>query len=617
MQKKQQGSVWKTNPAVGDYTWSHYMAISSKKFTAANKKRNFYVCQEANVEIRNYLEGCYESDESDFELTPYWQLSQYEADLIASDRSTAIENGYTLWFPEELGDLIERLKRQGKSAAARYIAARIYSGSNPNLKSLTKDWVIRKSILASVAKEELTEVGVTIFNLQDIGIRFGWQARRFIDLYKLVRNPRRVWNSCYQVNKKSVLEVATTPNFNKLPHWVKKDLVLYAPQINIDRIGNIWRLPDCVKAWKYQPSLPKKIAEKVGRMSPRSRVIAAIAWKNAPMIWSWHDNYGKESRHENEMSFWKTFREISRKTLLELLPDMRAMYSIEKTIAITETWLKLPHGLLRDRYESRTSCSNNLHDNEQILVLTNLILNYASPEVACLECLGCKGKATVKLFQNANLSQVKWAIALGNKSPDKIQKILATAQIEWEPDAVDFLVSLPEKSQLKLLATTTFKYRGQVHAVTKDHIRDTGYLWSNLDQKPDMGRVRCWFSAHETLSKEFVKNLPDETLEIHPEWEQFDGLCAVDGTWELEFPQSVATLKYWGKTLQNCVGGYGPAIKQQRSVVFVVKENGLITHCVEMNPTRRIVDCQQFYKSCNRNPDPRIEREVLKAIALS
>ena len=593
------------------------MAISSKKFAAANKKRDFYSAQEADAEIRDYLEGCLEGcleNEIDSCLVPYWQLSQYEANLIACDRSAAFENGYTLWYPETLGDLIERLKRQGKSAAARYIAARIYSGSNPDLSFLAQDWVIRKSILSAVSREELASISVGILDLQHIGIKYGWQARRFIDLYKLTRNPRRVWNSCYQVNKRNVLQIATTPNFNKLPIWVKKGLVLYAPQINTDadRIGNIWRLPDCIKAWKYQPGLPKKIAEKVGRMSPRSRVIAAIAWKNAPMIQLWHDNYSKESRHENEMSFWKTFREISRKTLLELLPDMRAIYGIKKVISIAEMWLKLPHNILRDRYESLPVCSN---DNEEVLTLSNLILKYADPEMACLESLGCKGKATVGLFQKASLGQVKWAIALGNKSPDKIQKILSTSQIEWEPDAVDFLASLPEKSQLKMLATTTFKYRGQVQTLTKDHIRDTGYLWSNLPEKPDMGRVRCWFSAHETLSKEFVRNLPDEVLEIHPEWKQFDGLCAVDGTWEIEFPQSVATLKFWGQLLKNCVGGYGPAIQQRRSVIFVIKENGLPTHCVEMNPSRRIVDCQQFYKAGNSSPDPIIKREVLKAIS--
>ena len=140
------------------------------------------------------------------------------------------------------------------------------------------------------------------------------------------------------------------------------------------------------------------------------------------------------------------------------------------------------------------------------------------------------------------------------------------------------------QSRVRLLAATTFKYRGAVHPISDDYVRDTGYLWKNIPQKPELGRIRCWFSAHEQLSAAFVKSLPDEALPIPQGWERVDGLCSIDGSWSLEFPRRVATLKYYGEALRNCVGGYGSAIKSGRSVIFVVRERGILTIAVVTKP---------------------------------
>lgn len=107
-----------------------------------------------------------------------------------------------------------------------------------------------------------------------------------------------------------------------------------------------------------------------------------------------------------------------------------------------------------------------------------------------------------------------------------------------------------------------------------------------------------------------MKELPDEALPIPAGWERVDGLCSIDGAWTLEFPKRVATLKYYGETLRNCVGGYGPAIKFGRSVIFVVREKGLLTHCVEISSG----SVNQFYRSGNSSADWGIRESVEVAL---
>ena len=168
------------------------------------------------------------------------------------------------------------------------------------------------------------------------------------------------------------------------------------------------------------------------------------------------------------------------------------------------------------------------------------------------------------------------------------------------------------QARVRLLASTTFKYRGEIHPISNDHVRDTGYLWSQFEAeaKPDLGRVRCWFSAHETLASAYVETLPDESLPIPDGWERINGLCSVDGSWEIEFPQRVATLKYYGQALRNCIGGYGNAIKSGRSIIFSIRERGILTHCVEVANG----GVNQFCRSGNSDPDYGVKSAVIAAL---
>ena len=271
---------------------------------------------------------------------------------------------------------------------------------------------------------------------------------------------------------------------------------------------------------------------------------------------------------------------------------------------LAEIKLGLPFGFLFQSWGRLKYASKDVY--------LNAIASYGNPVKVCQNLFGNGGKRTVELFKSASKDAWQWASAVCFGNADAVQKVLAIAElISYQSDAVEFLKSLPMQSRIRLLGATTFKYRGQVQPISDDHVRDTGYLWSNIQQKPDLGRIRCWFSVHEQLSAAFVKELPDEALPIPAGWERVDGLCAVDGSWQLEFPKRVATLKYYGEVLRNCLGAYGPAIKSGRSVIFVVREQGLLTHCVEVCGD----NINQFYRAGNSSPDYGVKQSVELALS--
>jgi hypothetical protein len=556
------------------------MSITAARFSSRSVLVSRYSIAEAEQDIRDFLDGCYSTSN-------LWELSQEEADRIFADRG------------KDYDEFIKSPVLKGKSVGAKYIASRINSGAEPDLAQLSKDWWSHRAIKRALTREECREIGASISDLRNIDIKTSWQARRFYSLYRAVRVQDRSWGSCYQPNHGLVLKIATTPNYNKLPNWVKECLCTHAPahaKIGGDRIGNIWRLPACVKAWKWA-DFPKHIAEKVGAMSPKARMLAAFAWKTKD---TYSENWDQLSRPEIEADFWARFSQIQKASFKEQIQLMLPVMGWRVRIweAFLEQSLKLPHGVTQLKEATEAS-------------IMEVIAKYASPKVACQNLLGCSGKATVKVFQYARSDAWRWASAIAYGNADICQKILGmTTLIEWQPEVVDFLVSLPMSARIRLLQCTNFKYRGEVHPVSPDHIRDSGYLWNQLQGKPDLGRVRCWFSVHETLAAEYVKTLPDEVLPVPQGWEKVDGLCDVDGSWELEFPKRVATLKYWGEVLRNCVGGYGNAIKSGRSVIFAVREQGQLTHCVEFSNGY----CNQFYQAGNSSPNYSIKESVMLAL---
>jgi hypothetical protein len=623
------------------------MSLNSKKSPLAVRVRNSQTLEEALFEegvdlVAGRLENTFQLNSRD--------LTIEEIEFIQS-------------LPADGYDNFLRLL-EGKSPGAKYLAWQCYHATTRDkefdLAQTKKDWAAVKELRywAKSRTEDLKacglgydeylteggwtfsshvryynhEVEATRFHtcaetLLNIGIRFDWQAERFVNLYKEVMNGSRSWRSCYQVSQEKVLAIATTPNFNRLPLWVKKAMVnADAFEVNPDRIGNIWRLKHCARAWKWCGNLPKGIAERVGRMSVKSRLLAKFAWDEivGDDRAGWSFFHGHEWQHWNRQNltseFWLKFREFEQMNFGQLLPyimgykNYRDNYSRDYAIksycqTLLEVALELPH-------ESLPWNDLKWSKNQDQLLLG--LIDFLSPAKACEHLFGTTGKATVKAFQNSSPTPRKWAMVLVNGNADLLQKYLNLQEdlvIGFQEDAIPFLKSLSSEVALRMLQTTTFKVRGEVNNVDSNLVRDAGYLWNQLNKDgtgaPELGRVRCWLTVHETLAKEYVRRQPDYELKVNPDFKRVQGLCAVDGSWELEIPTCNAQLKLWGEQLSHCVGGYGQAVNSGRSIILAVREQGRVTHTVEMIPSNGSYKCQQFYGYRNNSaPDSLINSVI-------
>jgi hypothetical protein len=642
------------------------MSLNNKRIPLAVRVRNASTLQEAMFEegvdlVAGQLEIIFNTNTR--ELT--WEEIEYIQSLftVANKEWNSI-NFDTKSFEQ----LIE-----GKSRGARYLAYQVVEAEKQDkqfdMTQARKDWAATKELrywakshtedltLCGLGYEKyLTEDGIwkPVSRLYDrwnnyneknaekrfsvdtgmllsLGIRYAWQAERFLNLYKEVMNAKRSWRSCYQVNQEKVLQIATTPNYNRLPLWVKKAMVnADAFEVHSDRIGNIWRLRDCARAWKWCGNLPKGIAERVGRMPVKSRFLAKLAWDEivGDDRAGWSFFHGHEWQHWNRQNltseFWLKFREFEQMNFGQLLPYImgdengewsrsgysRKYYYIKKHYrTLLEVALNLPH-------ESLPWTKLNLSKNSDQLLLG--LVDFLSPQKACEHLFGTTGKATVKAFQNSSPTPRKWAMVLVNGNADLLQKYLNLQEdlvIGFQEDAIPFLKSLSSEVALRMLQTTTFKVRGEVNNVDSNLVRDAGYLWKQLNEDgtgaPELGRVRCWLTVHETLAKEYVRRQPDYELKVNPDFKRVQGLCAVDGSWELEIPTCNAQLKLWGEQLSHCVGGYGQAVNSGRSIILAVREQGRVTHTVEMIPSNGSYKCQQFYGYRNNSaPDSLIDSVI-------
>jgi|688.fasta_scaffold48077_2 hypothetical protein len=622
------------------------MSLNSKKSPLAVRVRNSQTLEEALFEegvdlVAGRLENTFQLNSRD--------LTIEEIEFIQSLPADGYDNFLQLL--------------EGKSPGAKYLAWQCYHATTRDkefdLAQTKKDWAAVKELRywAKSRTEDLKacglgydeylteggwtfsshvryynhEVEATRFHtcaetLLNIGIRFDWQAERFVNLYKEVMNGSRSWRSCYQVSQEKVLAIATTPNFNRLPLWVKKAMVnADAFEVNSDRIGNIWRLKHCARAWKWCGNLPKAIAERVGRMPVKSRFLAKLAWDEivGDDRAGWSFFHGHEWQHWNRQNltseFWLKFREFEQMNFGQLLPYIMGYKNYSRDYAIKsycqtllEVALELPHEALpwNDLKWSK---------NQDQLLLG--LIDFLSPAKACEHLFGTTGKATVKAFQNSSPTPRKWAMVLVNNNADLLQKYLnlpESSVIGFQEDAIAFLKSLSPEVALRMLQTTTFKVRGEVNNVDSNLVRDAGYLWKQLNEDgtgaPELGRVRCWLTVHETLAKEYVRRQPDYELKVNPDFKRVQGLCAVDGSWELEIPTCNAQLKLWGEQLSHCIGGYGQAVNSGRSIILAVREQGRVTHTIEMTPSGKFYGCQQFYGYRNSEPPSALRTSILRTL---
>ena len=273
------------------------MSLSAKSNAIAKR-----CCKQIAVRKKNQHESL-KAGLSDwgfeFQGGKLWDMEdsmQTTDDLWASDK-------LRFWEIDEIEKGIEdadfEQMLEGKSSGARYLARRLRQSSwqvyKPTITEILSDWAAIKELrhwmylqdAEYLKRMDLDSAG----KLLHLGIRFAWQAERFCQLYSEVCVENRPWGSCYQPSHGKVKALALTPNYNRLPLWVKKILVTTPQWVETNevtdsrpeggRIGNVWRLIDCAKAWKHAPYLPKGIAEKVGQMSLESRMLAAWAWEKA------------------------------------------------------------------------------------------------------------------------------------------------------------------------------------------------------------------------------------------------------------------------------------------------------------------------------------------------
>jgi hypothetical protein len=506
---------------------------------------------------------------------PDWQLTE---EMVAE-----IQSGL---YDYEFDALIE-----GKSWGAQWMARHARSHYMIlSLDQLRSDLAAYRDISRWMRnnKELCEAVDATPNKLLGLDLRFAWQARRFIELYSQVAVCGRPWGSCYQPDQRKVKAIALCPNFNRLPMWVKRTMVYSSISINTtDRVGNIWRYIPCAKAWKHAPNLPKRIAEKVGRLSIKARMLSAIAWQ------------------EDAESFWETLNQLLKAPLGEVLCrafSCRMNWGRRRYGQLIALYLGLPHDMV------------NLPREVDFEACLAHIEHHGSPEIVCQSLFGCSGKGTIAAFRNSDRNARDWAMQLAHGNPDLVQKYLGADCIPFQPDAVSFLLDLGDRAALRMVTTTTYKVRGETKPVEDYLVRDTGYLWSSIQNKPKLGRVRCWLSVHEDLARAFIAEQPDEALPINPDFAPLDGLAAIDKSWEIVFPRSTRDLKLWGQLLSHCVGGYGPAIKSGRSIIFAVLQDGRPTYTVEYSPCGEALLCRQFYGLRNCSAPHDLQREVQNAI---
>lgn len=563
------------------------MSLSSRKSPLAVRVRASMTLQEALFEEGyEYVAGKLE----DLLYNPR-QISEEEADYIYASRSFLTK--------EEMQEITS-----GKSRGAKYIAYRIFEGTEPNLRKLASDWAAHKELKSWLRIQDINwlikmDLATSSWNREEsrdifhyypgrligLGIRFAWQADRFCRLFAEVCNEKRSWRSCYQTNQAVVKDFALTANYNRLPVWVKRVLIETGNVPNADRIGNIWDLIPAAAGWKYHRNFPKSIAKRIGKLPIWKRMTAAKAWNKVSdggyslAYFRNHQSGWEYSTTRTEMinQFWVEFNKAASYNPVALLDGLAAVTSDKNQKFISrraEAVLSLPFGYL-----------NGVFDKSNLIEYYKL----ADQDALLKGLFGTNAKSVKSAWENCKPDQMRWAIGLAPKeNADVVCKFLTTpCVVVFQEDTVPFLKSLGDwKPQLRMIETTTYRVRGEEKVVEDFLVKDTGMLFNNLaDQCDDnnLGRVRCWLSAHEELGRRYIGTLPNSPVTVPTNWERVNGLCSVDGIWRIELPTSTAQLKFWGKQLHNCVGGYGVSINAGKCIVFVVYVNGLLTYCVEVS----------------------------------
>jgi hypothetical protein len=472
----------------------------------------------------------------------------------------------------------------GLTPGARWMARQIaFFHQKPDLKELSRSWLSwvalhewERNLEDLEWYQEKYKTKCLAVNLFYLKIQTGAHADRFLDLYEKVYDPSYSFASGSQIDQFRVRDVALTSNYNKLPVWVKKELIsayntTIATKDNGARVGDIWRLIPCAKAWKWCPALPKKVAERIGGMPVRYRVLASLAW-----------NSFSASDYWDISCFWGRLKEFSSKPALDLVPLLKnSTFNFYRGLEIL---LGVPYRSL-DHIEKELGRAHKFTSD----YLVDQLLDRVEPKDLCRSYFGTDKPSVLKAFiQAKGLNQLLWASNLGGNDPNIICKILSLPKvIPFEPEALPFLDSFTNvQSAIRLIQKTEYTYRGEEFEVIPNLVRDVGFIWSSIRDKSVLPqRLRCWFSIHEVFTAAYVEEMPDEPLPVNEKWVAVDGLSGINQDWELKLPTNTRDLKIWGRQLANCVGAYGKRIKEGSSIILAVLKGSLVVATIEVIPT--------------------------------
>jgi hypothetical protein len=281
---------------------SQKLSQKSKKFTKKFASISYRLKEEGlyfdgNVLIEDLNDNdhwfiCTDDAQSEFKWlwqNRPWLLSKPEAEAILDARGEKDWGGRYEWE-----DIYNSLLA-GKSYVSRYVAGKLFSYEGTRHEGLCqvpawiKEGVARSRIARGIRefpREEIEKMDVTALQLSRfLRLTKDWEVRRFLKLYQQLYVVGRAWGSPYQPNQIKTKVIALTPNYNRLPLWVKEVLIKSSQWIQTERIGDIWKLIPAARAWKICPDLPKAIAVRVGKMPLWKRLAAAGAWRSLHTDW--------------------------------------------------------------------------------------------------------------------------------------------------------------------------------------------------------------------------------------------------------------------------------------------------------------------------------------------
>ncbi|MBX9771322.1 MAG: hypothetical protein K2X29_08115, partial [Candidatus Obscuribacterales bacterium] len=209
---------------------------------------------------------------------------------------------------------------KGKSDGARWIAKELKFKSpvvdaseltQKHLDDLGRQWNLFREIKPLLDDPTFKPFHISPYHLLGRkGINTPDDAIAFLDLWVQVARPNAQFRYRGNPNINTVALVAKY--CSSLPLHAKKDLVSLPygefHRLNFERLGNVYRLIDCARAWKVEPELPKNVAEQVGRMPANQRFAAKVAWKEMRLATD-----REASRAERMAVFWESFKKWSSK----------------------------------------------------------------------------------------------------------------------------------------------------------------------------------------------------------------------------------------------------------------------------------------------------------------